>query len=176
MEIIAALAIVALVFMVMGSRGANRNARGFSKTNRPPKKRVGSTITGRAFVIDGDTIRVARHTVRLAGLDAPEEDQVAIHQHGYVFKQGKRVKHSLIRAIGGKRVEVKVEGYDRYERVVGNVMCDGKDVGEWLVLNGYAVAAFGDQYKHIEREARLARRGLWGHAKTHHPAAWRRRP
>ena len=47
------------------------------------EERVGDTITGKAFVIDGDTIKVSGRTIRLAGLDAPEVDQVAKHQHGY---------------------------------------------------------------------------------------------
>jgi len=43
------------------------------------------TITGKAYVTDGDGIRVARKEVRLAGLDAPEWDQKAKHQNGYWF-------------------------------------------------------------------------------------------
>ena len=139
------------------------------------EERAGDTITGKAYVIDGDTIKVSGRTIRLAGLDAPELDQVAKHQHGYRFAQGKRVKSALIRAIGGKDVLVTIEGYDPYDRVVGTVTCDGKDVGEWLVRNGYAIAAYGDQYKHVEREARRARRGMWGHAEAHDPRSWRHR-
>ncbi len=158
MEILAVFGIAAIVIVVAVSS----------------TKRLPNTITGRAYVIDGDTIRVSRYTVRLSGLDAPEVDQRAAHQHGYWFNQGKRVKSSLIGAIGGKTVSVRVEGSDKYNRIVGTVMCDGKDVGEWLVRNGYAVAAFSDQYIHVEREARRARRGMWGHARIYHPAAWRR--
>ena len=66
-----------------------------------------------------------------------------------------------------------VEGCDKYGRVLGSVTCNGKDVGEWLVRNGYAISAYGDKYKDIEREAKLARRGLWGHAEVHDPRAWR---
>ena len=137
--------------------------------------RPGDTITGKAFVIDGDTIRVSGQTIRLSGLDAPEVDQWAKHQHGYWYKQGIRVKSALIQAIGGKNVQVKVEGYDKYDRVIGTVMFNGKDVGEWLVRNGHAIAAYGDQYKHLEREARRARRGMWGHAEAYDPRAWRYR-
>lgn len=134
-----------------------------------------ATITGKAYVTDGDGITVSGYAIRLTGLDAPEWGQVAKHQHGYWFNHGKRVKSALIQAIAGKYVQVAVEGYDKYGRVLGSVTCDGKDVGAWLVRNGYAISAYGDQYKAIEREARLARRGLWGHVKTHDPRAWRHR-
>lgn len=139
------------------------------------KKRPGNTITGKAYVTDGDGIRVSGYSIRFAGLDAPEWDQLAKHQHGYWFNQGRRVKSALIQAIGGKYVRVKVEGYDDYGRLIGTVTCDGKDVGEWLVRNGHAISAYGNQYKQIEREARSARRGMWGHAEIYDPRAWRHR-
>ena len=137
--------------------------------------RPGSTITGKAYVTDGDGIRVSGYTIRFTGLDAPEWGQVAKHQHGYWFDHGRRVKIALIQAIGGKYVQVAVEGYDKYGRVLGSVTCEGKDVGAWLVRNGYAISAYGDKYKNLAGEARLARRGLWGHAVSHDPRAWRHR-
>ena len=81
---------------------------------------------------------------------------MAKHQQGYWFKQGMRVKSALIQEIGGRYVSVAVHGYDKYDRVVGTVTCDGRDIGEWLVWNGYAIAAYGEQYKHLERNARSA--------------------
>ena len=132
-------------------------------------------IAGKAYVIDGDTIKVSGRTIRLSGLDAPEVDQVAKHEHGYWFKQGSRVKSELFRKIGGKHVRVLVEGTDKYGRVLGTVLYEDRDVGEWLVRKGYAIAAYGEQYKHVEAEARRARRGMWGHAEVYDPRAWRHR-
>ena len=94
---------------------------------------------------------------------------------GYWFEHGKRVKSALIDAIGGKHVEVTVEGLDKYGRLVGTVMCDRKDVGAWLVRNGHAIAAYGERYKDLEREARQEGRGLWGHDVAFDPRYWRRR-
>ena len=146
--------------------------------SQPPKAPISwrrTIITGKAFVIDGDTIRVARRTIRLSGLDAPELDQVAKHEHGYWYDQGQRVKSELIRVLGGKHVKVVVEGTDKYGRVLGTVLYENKDVGEWLVRKGYAIAAYGEQYKHVEAEARRARRGMWGHTEMYDPRAWRHR-
>ena len=77
--------------------------------------------------------------------------------------------------IAGKYVHVKIEDYDKYGRAVGTVTRNGKDVGEWLVREGHAVAAYSDPYKHIEREARSARRGMWAHAVNIDPRAWQHR-
>ena len=135
--------------------------------------RPGDTIIGRAYVTDGDGLRVSGYNIRIASLDAAEWDQMARHQDGYWFNHGKRVKSTLIQSIGGKHVRVTVEGHDKYGRVLGSVTCNGKDVGEWLVRNGHAIAASGDKYKYIEREARSASRGMWGYAEVFDPRAWR---
>ena len=81
-----------------------------------------STIAGKAYVTDGDGIRVARQEVRIAGLDAPEWDQKAKHRDGYWFSHGKRVKSALIQEIGGKHVRVSVEGTDKFGRLLGTVI------------------------------------------------------
>ena len=133
------------------------------------------TITGKAYVTDGDGIRVARQEVRIAGLDAPEWDQKAKHQDGYWYKHGKRVKSALIKEIGGKRVLVSVESVDKFGRLIGTVTCNGRDIGEWLVREGHAIAAYSDRYKHVEREAREAKRGMWAHAHNFDPRAHRHR-
>ena len=137
------------------------------------KKRPGGTITGKAYVTDGDGLRVSGYDIRLSGLDAPEWDQWAKHQHGYWFRHGMLVKSKLIKAIGGKRVRIKVEEYDKYGRVLGSVTCNGKDVGARLVRNGLAISAYGDRYKHIEHEARNTRRGMWSYEVVYDPRAWR---
>ena len=146
-----------------------------AKRNLSPLKRGGGVIVGKAYVTDGDGIRVSGYTVRLAGLDAPEWDQPAQDRYGYWFNHGQRVKGALIQAIGGKHVRVTVEGHDKYGRVLGTVTCDGDDVGAWLVRNGHAISAYGGRYKHLEGEARQQRRGMWGLAESYDPRAWRGR-
>ena len=143
-----------------------------------PARRVESparTLEGKAYVTDGDGIRVARQEVRLAGLDAPEWDQKARHRDGYWFNHGKRVKSALIREIGGKHVRVSVESVDKFGRLLGTVTHKGRDIGEWLVREGHAIAAYSDRYMRVEREAREAKRGMWAHAHNFDPRAHRHR-
>ena len=153
-------------------------SRGSNVEQLHPAHRVESptrTITGKAYVTDGDGIRVARQEVRIAGLDAPEWDQKAKHRDGYWFSHGKRVKSALIQEIGGKHVRVSVEGTDKFGRLLGTVTYQGRDIGEWLVWEGHAIAAYSDRHVHVEREARKAKRGMWGHAHNFDPRAHRHR-
>lgn len=138
-------------------------------------KRPGDMICGRAYVTDGDGLKVKGYTVRLAGLDAPEWNQPAKHHWGFWFNHGKRVKGALIREVGGRRVRVTVEGFDRYGRVLGTVSCRGRDVGEWLVRSGHAIACFDNRYKDAESAAKSERCGMWGYKEAYDPRRWRRR-
>jgi len=134
-----------------------------------------NVVAGKAYVVDGDSIRVAGQEIRIAGLDAPEWDQVARHKDGHWFRQGRLAKSALIRRIGGKYVRVEVERLDKFGRTVGVVRHEGKDVGKWIVEEGHAVAAFDNRYKHVERRARRAKRGMWSNATNIHPGSWRNR-
>ena len=189
MELGTFLAVAAAFFLLRGlfrKRPRQRKSRaGFSRRparafgprpGRGPRSRPPSdTLAGKAYVTDGDGIRVSGCEVRFAGIDAPEWDQWARHEDGYWFRHGKQVKSALIREIGGKQVRVTIQNHDQYGRAVGTVICNGRDIGEWLVREGYAIAAYGNQYKHAERAARNARRGMWGHSKTYDPRVWRHR-
>ena len=176
MRLFAILARAALFLLLRGRRRRWTPGRRRAPGRRPiPAPDAGSVIAGKAWVTDGDGLRVSGHRVRFAGLDAPELDQWAKHGDGYWFKHGKRVKRALIRTVGGRHVEVTVEGVDQYGRVLGCVTCDGKDVGAWLVRNGHAIAAYSDRYKDIESEARREKRGLWSHEVAFDPRDWRRK-
>ena len=156
-------------------RSTLRWIRILRRLSRRLPKQTGSVITGRAYVTDGDGIKVAGREVRIAGVDAPEWNQPAKSRSGEWFNHGKLVKSAMIREVGGKQVRVLAEGRDKYGRVIGTVTCDGKDIGAWLVRNGHAIAAYSEKYRQVEREARSARRGMWGYAKFYDPRAWRHR-
>jgi micrococcal nuclease len=111
-------------------------------------------------VTDGDTLwvrgnRGAPRAVRLRGIDAPELCQAF----------GTEAQQALASRVLHKRVAVTLAGRDDYQRWLGTVRSDGDDVGEWLVVQGYAWAHRWRRkpgaYAALEAQARQARRGLW---------------
>ena len=173
------LSIIAVVLALLLLLFRRRRRIG-SRARRPARQRVRTgrvdrRLAGKAYVTDGDGIRVSGQEVRFAGLDAPEWNQPAKHRDGHWFAHGKRVKSALIREIGGKSVQVIVEEYDKFGRAVGTVTCNGRDIGEWLVREGHAKALYSERYKHIEKEAKRGGRGMWGHAVNIDPRSWRHR-
>ena len=146
-------------------------ARTIPKRNKVELPR---TVAGKAFVTDGDGLRVAGHEIRIAGIDAAEYDQRAKSSRtGRWFDEGWWAKKELIKAVGGRDVQVVVEDRDKFGRLIGQVICDGEDIGEWLVRNGYAIAAYSDQYKRVEQVARREKRGRWNFTKVHDPRSHR---
>lgn len=156
-----------------------------AKRNRSPgpdptsgqKVHLGSDLNfvrGKAYVIDGDSIRCRGLEIRLADLDAPEFDQIAYNHEGKILRQGALVRSALIKKIGGKLIEVWIDKSDYYGRKVGTVYCDGENINLWLIRRGFAVAAFSNKYAKAEIWAKEKKLGMWG-MKTHiNPKEWRR--
>jgi endonuclease YncB( thermonuclease family) len=129
-------------------------------------------------VADGDTITVLdaakrRERVRLAGIDAPESHQAF----------GQAAKRSLAALVYGAEVEVEYKKRDRYGRIVGRVLRDGRDAGlaqleaglAWHYLR-YAreqPPAERAAYAQAEHDARAGHRGLWADAAAVAPWDWR---
>lgn len=113
-------------------------------------------------VIDGDTLVVAngRHklTVRLADIDAPEKDQA----HGAASRD------ALAALVLHQAVQVMPLVTDDYGRMVATLHLGDIDVNATQVRRGWAWenSRFhaNRNLKALEREARRARRGLWGEA------------
>lgn len=130
-------------------------------------------------VADGDTLTVLddtkeQHRIRLSGIDAPEKRQ----PFGNVSRQ------HLADAVFQRRVLVEYQKTDRYGRIIGKVMLDGRD--ECLAQ---VVAGLAWHYKHYAREqppedretyaaaedaAKAARRGLWRDPDPVPPWEWRK--
>ena len=129
-------------------------------------------------VADGDTITIldaaqAHHTIRLAGIDAPEKGQAF----------GTKSRESLSSMVAGRNVTVQWHKRDRYGRLVGQVFADSHDVGLVQIERGLAwhfkayereqTVEVARGYADAENEAKSARRGLWAERKPVPPWEWR---
>jgi endonuclease YncB( thermonuclease family) len=129
-------------------------------------------------VSEGDTIVVldagnAQYKIRLTGIDAPERGQAF----------GTRSRDHLSDLIAGKFVVVEYEKRDRYERILGKVLLSGNDMNLEQIRAGLAwhykkyqneqTTADKVAYSDAEREARMAKRGLWQDANPMPPWEYR---
>ena len=133
-------------------------------------------VTGRASVIDGDTIDVQGRRIRLHGVDAPESGQRCRRAFGLVeYRCGKEAAFALADRIGARNVSCEVRDVDRYKRLVAVCRDGDQDLNGWMVRQGWALAyvRFSRDYEGEEQEAREERRGVWRGAFVP-PWEWRR--
>jgi micrococcal nuclease len=113
----------------------------------PPQSEARTTtVSGRCYVIDGDTIQIGDLRIRLAGIDAPELD------HPW----GNKAKWELVALCKGQSVTATLEPDISYDRVVATcTLPDGRDLSAEMVKRGMAIdwAKFsGGKYRHLEPE------------------------
>lgn len=123
-------------------------------------------ITGRATVIDGDTIEIRGQRIRLHGVDAPESWQRCGDGDGGTYRCGKEAAFALdefLAASPPTRCEVLER--DRYDRFVGVCFrADSRKVNRWLVQSGHAVdwgKYSKGSYAGAQKTARSLGIGIW---------------
>lgn len=111
-------------------------------------------LTGRARVIDGDTIAIGETHIRLEGIDAPEAGQRCGQRWFGTWACGAVTTAALANRLAGKPVTCMPRGHDKYARTLAVCFVDGRDVNAWMVRQGYAWAF-------VRYSARYVRCGRW---------------
>lgn len=130
-------------------------------------------------VHDGDTVTVLdatrrQHKIRLAGIDAPELSQA----FGRVSRQ------HLADQVAGRTVVIEWSKRDKYQRLVGKVLLDGRDINITQIEAGlawhykkYATEQSPEdrqRYARAEEQARASRLGLWQDGRSVPPWDYRK--
>ena len=141
-------------------------------------------ISGKAEVIDGDTIKINKIKIRLFGIDAPEKKQICkkiyisflIFNFQKDYKCGEKSTLALLKKLKDKEVKCIIEkNKDRYNRNIGICYIKNQDINSWLVKNGYAIAytRYSKKYELDEQYAKENKLGIWRGAFVE-PEKWRR--
>lgn len=87
-------------------------------------------LTGRCYVVDGDTIVIANTKIRLAGIDAPEVED----------PWGKKAKWEMMQLCKYQVVQAVFDGNQSHDRNVATCyLPDGRDLSAELVKLGLAI-------------------------------------
>lgn len=111
------------------------------------------TITGPAYVIDGDSLVIRKTQVRIFGVDAPELN------HPF----GKKAKWAMVALCKGKQIRAEVTEIDAHGRTVARCyLPDGRDLSAEMVKQGLAIdwpKFSGGKYRSMEPAD--ARKKMW---------------
>ncbi|QBL11268.1 thermonuclease family protein [Campylobacter helveticus] len=137
-----------------------------------------SNTQGRVLrVIDGDTIELLvkqedikqspKIKVRLFGIDAPEKKQAF----------GKEAKEFLSSLILDKEITLIINDKDKYQRTIGTILLNDKDINKEMVKNGYAWAyeEYSTKYLAHQADAQMFKLGLWKSGGAIKPSEFRHR-
>ncbi len=89
-------------------------------------------------IVDGDTIHVGSFIIRLSLVDTPERNEL-----GYV--EASKFTSNIC-PLGSIAIvdQDDLQPLDKYNRIVGKVICSGKNLNEELLLNNHAI--FRDEF------------------------------
>ena len=139
-----------------------------------PPKPTGGAISGRARVVDGNSLIIGAARVRLFGIDAPEGRQDCRDAQGRSYRCGKSARRALAELIDSREVTCTPVGAS-HDRSVALCTAQGRDLSEAMVRGGHALELrqhSHGRYAAAERDAREGKRGLWA-GDFERPGQWR---
>lgn len=133
--------------------------------------KTASQIEGRAHVIDGDTIIINKHRIRLYGINAPEKSQQCDGGYNGI----KPILH-LNQLTKNKVVYCSISGKDHYERYLAICYTLTHNLNEEMVSSGHAFAYhyYSNKYAELELTAKKSNIGIW-RANCERPHLFRQR-
>ena len=135
---------------------------------------LAQTLSGKARVVDGDTIVISGHRVRLHGIDSPEFKQTCV-RNGQRWPCGQEATRYLVQLIGTGLVTCTQRDKDRYGRIVAVCTVAGNDLSAAMVAAGFGLAyrQYSDDYLPQQEQAIAAGVGMWA-GEFVEPWDWRR--
>ena len=136
----------------------------------------GDVLTGRATVIDGDTIELHGERIRLLDVDAPEMNQYCGEWYWW-SRCGIAAYVGLRNLLHSEDVRCETTKHDRYGRWLARCFIEGEiDLSVWLAEQGLAVPYRDCRCPDIRAasaSAKAAKRGIWA-TQFQMPWDWRK--
>ena len=121
-------------------------------------------------VVDGGTLRLQNHVVRLLGVDPPSRGTTCKASDGIGFDCGAAATNALAALVQQTPVACRLHGHDDMGRPYAICEASGTELNQAVVASGWGRADdLLPALKGDEAVARAQRRGLWG---TVRDATW----
>ena len=119
-------------------------------------------ISGKAKIIDGDTIHIGSNKIRLHGIDAPELNQDCNYDNKK-WECGQQSKKFLLNLINFDTVNCHVKTTDKYKRYIAICFVNNLNINKIMVKNGWSIAYRYYSKDYIDEEfiAKQNKLGIW---------------
>jgi endonuclease YncB( thermonuclease family) len=125
-------------------------------------------LTGRAFVLDGDSLMLDGQRIHILDVDAPESGQLCFKQAATSdqdgWECGRQAATALADWIGQQAVTCDTTTRGIRKGWLARCTVAGRDLAQWLAANGWAVPASQckcEVVRDASAQAKAARRGIW---------------
>jgi endonuclease YncB( thermonuclease family) len=131
----------------------------------PPKPKMpdewkGTTLFQPVATAAG-LIEAKGYSIAVAGIEIVGEDETC-HDHGQSWACGARARTAFRSFLRGRAVVCAVPPEGGRDLIAARCRIGKRDLGQWLVENGWARAAAGGPYVKAEDAARKAQKGIFG--------------
>lgn len=154
------LAIITILTVHLGYNLSTYESNIFSSK----KSNAAEIVTGKARIIDGDTIEISNKKIRLSDIDAVEKDQKC-YKNNQVWNCGIDAKEFLEKTIATETVFCTIEGQDFYRRFLATCYVNKSNnqinLNKLMVESGWAVKYKTNKYYFEEILAKANRRNIW---------------
>lgn len=120
-------------------------------------------ILGAADVVDGDTLKLGPLSIRIHGIDAPEQGQTCQQRNGHLWECGSAATAAMAKVVKGQALRCEPLDRDAYGRIIARCLADDTDLGGEMVALGlaWAYSEYSEDYVEVEAMARNQRLGIW---------------
>jgi len=126
-------------------------------------------LSGKPYVVDGDSLVLNQKKLRLVGIDAPELRQLC-WRNRKTWPCGVESRGALRKLVNRGGVTCKTDGVDKYDRWLVECVVGDVSINAEMVKQGWAVA-YG-RYAAFEKAPRMNKQGIWT-GKFDLPQEWR---
>ena len=120
------------------------------------------SISGKAHIIDGDSVKINNYEIRLIDIDAPEYKQTCYNSSNKVYNCGKLALKFLRNQTNNKNIKCNINGKDYYSRFLATCYILDVNLNSLMVENGWAINySSSNKYYNKELLAKKNKIGLW---------------
>ena len=121
-------------------------------------------LTGKARIIDGDSLFIGKNEIRLFAIDAPEYSQKCQDKNNLEYNCGDIAKKFLRNLVKGKKLKCNIIKKDYYNRLLATcyIKKNNLNINKKLISEGQATIFSNESlYFTTQEEAKNAKRGIW---------------